>query len=262
MSQTGDRFPALASIPPIGLDEMDSIKLMNRVDTKFVTSVDVLSRILEMAAGQYRVLVTEGQRLSAYDTLYFDTADRSMYLAHQNGHLTRQKVRVRTYMNSGTTFLEIKRKNNRGRTKKKRMEIPREEFTDFSSDAEAAAFLAEKSWFEASQLSPATYTRFRRITLVNNAKTERLTIDMELNFENARTGLSASLPDAVIIELKQDGLCWSPMREILAELRVKPLRVSKYCIGTALTDPEIKKSRFLLKIRKIEKIIGTKLIDR
>ena len=258
----GSRLHSLSLLPPITLDEMDSIKLMNRVDTKYVTTEAVLEQILEMAEGKYRVLVIDGERTNCYDTLYYDTDGRAMYLAHQNRRLTRQKVRVRTYVSSGLTFLEVKRKDNHGRTKKKRVEIPRAEMTDFSSDSSAAEFLAARSDYSAAALLPATYTRFRRITLVNNGMTERLTIDMELSFENPRTGISANLADAVIIELKQDGLCWSPMREILSELRVKPLRVSKYCIGTALTDPSIKKSRFLGKIRRIEKLTETKLLER
>lgn len=245
---------------PIYLEEMDAIKLMNRVDTKYVTTEAKLARILEMAQDRYRVLVTEGGEVSPYDTLYYDTEDRRMYIAHQDGHLTRQKVRVRTYLSSGQTFLEIKRKNNHGRTKKKRIEIPRENFENFGALPQAAQFLEEKSWFTAGELSPALNTRFRRITLVNKEKTERLTIDRGLTFHNYRTGREADLADAVVIELKQDGRSASPMRDILFQLRVHPLRVSKYCIGTALTDPSIKKSRFKEKIRAIEKLTNTKLL--
>ena len=154
-------------------------------------------------------------------------------------------------MDSGVTFLEIKTKNNHGRTKKKRIRIPLENFENFSAAEGASDFLAEKSWFTAEQLSPRLRTTFRRITLVNNEKTERLTIDRGLHFHNYFSGKDADLEGAVIIELKQDGLCYSPMREILSQLRIKPLRVSKYCIGTALTDPVARKSRFIEKILKI-----------
>ncbi len=244
---------------PIGLGEMDSIKLMNRVDTKFVTTESVLARILEMADDRYRVLTMDGRSDSPYDTLYYDTPDLEMYTEHRNGHLVRQKVRTRTYLNSGETFLEIKRKNNHGRTRKKRMGIPRASFSTFGDIPEAAAFLAGKSRYTSDRICPALGTTFTRITLVNNGKTERLTIDRDLRFHNVRTGLDASLPGAVIIELKQDGLAASPMKEILRQLRVFPLRVSKYCIGTVLTDPAVRKGRFKEKVRAIEKIIDKKL---
>lgn len=246
----------------IHLEEMDSIKLMNRVDSKFVTTDQMLDRILEMADSRYRVLEVDGATVASYDSLYYDTADLAMYTAHQNGKLTRQKVRTRTYVSSGDTFLEIKRKNNHGRTKKKRIPIPLENFENFSAAEGASDFLAEKSWFTAEQLSPRLRTTFRRITLVNNEKTERLTIDRGLHFHNYFSRKDADLEGAVIIELKQDGLCYSPMREILSQLRIKPLRVSKYCIGTALTDPVARKSRFIEKIRKIEKLTDKKYLIR
>ena len=185
-----------------------------------------------------------------------------MYLDHHQRRLNRRKVRTRTYLSSGDTYLEIKRKNNRGRTRKKRIPLPADEFSSFSGNRTAAEFISSLTEFEAGALTPSTRTSFSRITLVNNARTERLTIDSGLEFENFRTGLKSGLADAVIVELKQDGYCSSDIRKILLDLRVKPVRVSKYCIGTVLTVPEIKKSRFIGKIRTIEKLIDTKLLDR
>lgn len=75
----------------IHLEEMDSIKLMNRVDSKFVTTDQMLDRILEMADSRYRVLEVDGATVASYDSLYYDTADLAMYTAHQNGKLTRQR---------------------------------------------------------------------------------------------------------------------------------------------------------------------------
>ena len=250
----------LDTISPILLGEMDSIKLMNRIDTKFLTTEATLVHVLEDAAARgYRALETEGTRISAYDTLYYDTPGQQMFLDHHNRRLVRQKVRTRTYMSSGQTFLEIKRKNNHGRTKKKRTEIPPAAFRDFHGNAESEVLLAKYSAIPAGELSPALETLFRRITLVNAARTERLTIDTGLHFRNARNGREASLQDAVIIELKQDGRAASEMKDILLDHRVKPARLSKYCIGTTLTDGAVKSNRFKPKIRLIEKTIDKKL---
>ncbi|MCQ2142819.1 MAG: polyphosphate polymerase domain-containing protein [Bacteroidales bacterium] len=257
-----ESLPAIMRMEPITLEEMDSIKLMNRVDTKFLTTEETLEKALAMAAGEgYRILVTDGLRISPYDTLYYDTPELRMYTEHRRKKLTRKKVRVRTYVASGITFLEVKRKNNKGRTKKKRMEVPSGEMTDFRSDAAACAFLLEKSGYAAGDIAPRLYTRFHRITLVNPEKTERLTVDMSLEFENFSSGMKVSLGPAVIIELKQDGLADSRIRHILNELRVKPARVSKYCIGTALAEPSARPGRFAEKIRYIEKLTGTKILN-
>ena len=242
------------------LDEMDSIKLMNRTDTKYVTDEAVLEKVLEAAADHgYRALETEHVRISPYNSLYYDTPALKMFTDHATRRLVRQKVRTRVYLNSGANFLEIKRKDNHGRTKKKRMAIPPEDFDRIGTNPEACAFVAAHSAFTADSLQPRLETRFRRITLVNAAKTERLTLDTSLHFVNRVTGLQASLGPAVIIELKQDGRAPSEMKQILLDLRVKPLRVSKYCIGTTLTDPSARSNRFKLKIVRIEKIIKQKV---
>ncbi|MBR1873149.1 MAG: polyphosphate polymerase domain-containing protein [Bacteroidales bacterium] len=252
-----DSLPVWERMGTILLDEMDSIKLMNRIDSKYVTDMAVLERLLEMAAQRgYRALKTEGVVISPYDSVYYDTPNLKMFSDHATRRLVRQKVRTRVYVNSGATFLEIKRKNNHGRTKKSRCSIPAEEFGDFRADSAACEYLASHSDYTATMLEPRLETRFRRITLVNSAKTERLTIDTQLEFVNFVTGQTASLGPAVIIELKQDGRAASEMKGILLELRVKPLRVSKYCIGTCLTDPSARSNRFKEKIRMINKITG------
>ena len=256
-----DRLPVLDALEPITLEEMDSIKLMNRIDSKFLTDERTLIGLLEDAArAGYRALVTDGSRVAAYDSIYFDTDGLRMYLDHHNKRLVRQKVRTREYVSSGLAFLEIKRKNNHGRTKKKRTAIPKGDFGDFRANEAACGYLAGHSWFRASELSPALETLFRRITLVNPAKTERVTIDTSLVFRNLRNGREAALPGAVVIELKQDSHAPSSMKGILLGRRVKAVKVSKYCIGTALTDNTVKANRFKPKIKLIEKQINTKLI--
>jgi hypothetical protein len=59
-----------------------------------------------------------------------------------------------------------------------------------------------------------------------------------------------------IIEIKQDGNIRSSMKDILRQMRITPLKVSKYCLGTALTVEAIKKNRMKQKLRDIEKRIG------
>ena len=250
----------LGTMRPITLGEMDSIKLMNRIDSKYCTDMDTLLSVLADADRHgYRVLEVEGLRLSPYNSMYYDTDTLGMFLDHHNRRLVRQKVRTRVYVVSGQTFLEIKRKNNKGRTKKKRMEIPASDFADFRTNPKADEFLTRISGYIPEHLKPRMETLFDRITLVNAAKTERLTIDTHLRFVNHDTGVEAGLGPAVIIELKQDGRAESEMKGILLDHRVKPIRVSKYCIGTTITNPHVKSGRFKVKVRRIEKVIHEKI---
>lgn len=237
---------------PITLDEMSGVKLMNRIDTKYVVTEAQLKAILSAICDHYYAQEVEGHRSSPYSTVYYDTPELTMYLIHHDRHLVRDKVRVRTYVDSHLTFCEVKHKNNKGRTKKKRIAV--EPIPNIIDNPEAAAFLAEKQPYEVSTLSPHLVTAFDRITLVNYDKTERLTIDCNLRFENLRSGNKAAMTPLVVMELKQDGRAHSLLKDVLFEMRIRPFKVSKYCIGTCLTRPEVKQNRFKKKLRRIEKL--------
>lgn len=245
----------LASFAPISLAEMDGIKLMNRVDKKYLSDKDKLTDILEDAAAQgYRVFENCGERLHGYDSVYFDTPELRMFTEHRRGKIVRQKVRTRIYKDSGQCFLEVKRKNNHGRTKKKRTEAPSDCFEDFRGNGKLGVWLRGHSDYGVESIGPSLETSFSRITLVNKGLSERLTIDCDVRFRNLRTGTSGGLGKAVIIELKQDGRLHSEMQDILLRHRVKPVRVSKYCIGIVSTAPSVHPGRFKTKLRLIEKI--------
>lgn len=245
----------LLTVTPISLNEMSTIRLMNRVDSKYLTDRDTWESVLETLAGNgFFVFEIEGHRLCSYDSLYFDTPDYRMYLAHHNGRLTRQKVRTRVYRDTNEAFLEIKLKNNHGRTRKKRVGISEACFEDFSAQPDAAALIRKHSSIGIGEFSPSVETAFHRITLVDPLCTERITVDTDVHFVNRRNGNAADMGDAVIIEIKQDGHKRSRMREVLLEHRVKPFRISKYCMGVAMTEPSVKHNRFICKMRAIEKI--------
>ena len=88
---------------------MESVKLMNRIDTKYTVPMSVLPAILQAAQEDYYAQEIDGKRIATYDTMYYDTATLDMYIRHHDRQLTRQKIRVRQYVDSDLTFLEIKR---------------------------------------------------------------------------------------------------------------------------------------------------------
>ena len=95
----------LTNLEPITLEEMSNIRLMNRTDTKFVTNKENLARLLELAQGKYYAQFTNGSKIANYMTTYWDTDAHKFYMEHHNGRSPRQKVRVRTYMDSDAHFL-------------------------------------------------------------------------------------------------------------------------------------------------------------
>lgn len=247
----------LSSLPEITLAEMKCIKLMNRLDTKYVTSKAKLLELLEKAQGKYYVQKNHGLLIIPYMTTYYDTEDYKMYMQHHNRHARRTKVRVRTYLASSETFLEVKNKNNHGRTKKKRIEVPSQE--DFRNTEGADELVLTRTGINLNELHAVVRNRFDRITLVNKGKTERLTIDFNVSFHNMENDSKKDTDQLVIIELKRDGNAYSPIVNLLREIHVKRTGFSKCCIGMAMTDPGLKQNNFKKKLRKLNKINGRPL---
>lgn len=250
----------LDKLPPITLEEMSGIRLMNRTDTKFVTTMPVLEQLLALCQGSYYAQYNCGHKIAPYRTIYWDDEEHSMFQRHQCGHKPRTKVRARTYVDSQLSFLEIKKKDNHGKTRKKRIAVPSLE--DVMEHGTGEEFLKEHTPFYFLQpeegrtsIKARIQNQFQRITLVNKGHTERLTIDFGLRFKNFDSGIAHALPRTVIIELKRDGRQPSPILPLLRQLRIKPAGFSKYCIGTALTNPNVRLNNFKLRLIKLRKFL-------
>lgn len=235
----------------ISLSEMDSVKLMNRTDRKFWFNINHLEDLLRNIKDEYYALEIEGERNLPYLTTYYDTYDDQMYLTHHRGKLNRFKIRRRNYLITQSSFLEIKFKNNKGRTIKQRIPTI---YENPSFNVNEEHFIAQKSPYETSKLHKVLINRFRRLMLVSKAMNERCTIDQELTFVS--NGTQVSLEQLVVVEVKSEGRASSPIIRALNRKRLKASGFSKYCIGRSLTNVHLKSNRFRLKHRQIEKRIA------
>lgn len=240
----------IEQIPPISLEEMDSVKLLNRTDTKYVFSASKLPKILEEIQDKYSILYINNTPFQSYKTIYFDTQNNDMYLAHQNGWSNRFKIRHRTYLSTQAQYLEIKLKTNKGRTVKKR--------TKFSIDKdlkEANEFLLKNCPYKGEDLKYRLLVDYTRLTLVDIKNGERATIDIDLRVTDYNTKKQTDFTHVCIVELKRDGNANnSNMQEILKKYRIFQKSMSKYSIGYAATNDTLKKNRFKKKLRYIEKL--------
>ncbi len=241
------QFPILQQFEPITLKEMDGVKLMNRTDTKFIFNINQFENIMSEIKDSYRVLETGGKRQSRYETLYYDTPKYNLYNQHHSGKLNRYKIRHRTYVESDCAFLEVKFKNNKGRTIKTR--IPKHE-VPFVWDAESEIFLNKILPFKAQTLMPVIWVNYSRHTLVNKTGAERLTIDLDLEFVNNK--ITEKLNCIVIAEVKQEKRKSSPFIKVMKKYHIRQGSISKYCMGMALTDTHVKKNNFKLKLQTIK----------
>ena len=246
-----DRYNDLLSkFDSVSLSDLDDLALMRRVDKKFVLSTRHLHDLFERAKNHYKILEIEGARAFSYRTKYLDTNDYQLYNMHHNGRMNRQKVRFRTYDVSDITFLEIKTKNNKGTTNKTRIKTPAQAL----NSAKERDFLSNTLSVETEGLKESLNNSFSRITLLSFETKERISIDYNLAFNKNATDIQ--LPFLSIIEVKREKAnINSPIVNLLKDIRVYPRGFSKYCMGMAMLNKNVKTNTFkpnLLHIKKIE----------
>ena len=184
----------------VSLDEIEEIKLMNRIDVKYILSLEQAEKLFKDLSEEYDVLEIASQKLGQYHTLYYDTHDLKMFHAHITGRYPRFKIRERSYSQNGIHFLEVKHKTLNGRTSKNRLQLnDNADLTD-----EANRELVSNTPFQMEELHPTLNNRFNRVTLINKARTERLTFDFNLAFKSSDGEETPVYEKTVVMELKQD----------------------------------------------------------
>jgi hypothetical protein len=248
----------LADFEAISLDGLNTIKLMNRYDRKFVFRKDKLPAVLDYLRKDYRVLEIDGKRVFQYENLYYDTGDHFFYCQHHNRRPNRYKVRCRRYVETDQCYFEIKFKNRKSKTIKTRMllgdgEID-EELSEASREFARRTIMLNGSGI-ADRIRPSLWTNFNRITFGNLINGERLTIDLNLTYAD-HAAHSRTLDDLIIAELKSEGRSRNCLfTQHLRDLRILSARFSKYCMGIAMTERDVKRNRFKRQLLRLNKII-------
>jgi hypothetical protein len=228
---------------------MDNVSLLSRVDTKFVFGLKIFKKILLDLKEHYFVLDVNGVRINAYRSLYFDTDDFRFYSEHHNGKTNRSKIRFREYVDSGLCFLEIKQKRNKGITDKSRVRV---DGIKESLNKEQKEFINNVLGNDM-EIKAKHWNKFNRITLVNKTIKERLTIDLNFNFEGNKK--SGAIDNMIIAEVKQEKVNYaSAFMRMIKKNGVRPFRISKYCIATASLYPELKQNNFKSKFLRINQL--------
>ena len=235
---------------PIDLSSMDEVSLMKRVDHKFTLTKKQLQNLLLKMSNDYSCLTIDNSRVFSYENQYFDTEDKKMFLFHHNGKRNRYKIRIRDYVESKLSFLEIKFKNNKSETIKNRINL---DFRERNISNKESKFVSENSIFNYKEIESQLLNSFKRITLVSLKNKERVTIDIELNFQNSTKEIN--LTNLVIIEVKREKTSkQSALLSLLKENKIRATNFSKYAIGSILTSPELRYNRFKNKLRYLNKI--------
>ncbi|MBM3452678.1 MAG: polyphosphate polymerase domain-containing protein [Bacteroidetes bacterium] len=242
--------PIVSKYEKINLSEMDEVKLMNRVDTKFAFNFSQFKTILSGLNNSYRILEIDGTRMPFYESLYYDGENFKFYNDHYLGRQNRFKVRFRKYVDSNLSFLEVKHKI-KGRTKKTRINADE---ISLNLNSEQLFFLQEILHSDI-QLVPKLWNSFHRITLVSSDIKERLTLDFDLTFK--WNDQEINLDNLVIAELKQEYVNKkSPFYVLMKSLVIRPYRISKYCLGSLEVHgiKNLRYNRFKEKLRRLRSI--------
>ena len=248
---------ALSQFKPTTLEGLDVLKLLKRYDTKFIFCREKLPAIFDFLCARYEVLEIGSKRCFHYESLYYDTDDYFFYHQHHNKKYDRYKIRFRKYIDSNECYFEIKHKNNKRKTVKKRLLLSNG--SGFNGLSDESKSFARKTIFLnkediVDRIKPKLGVVFDRITFANHYQKERFTIDLNLTFLN-RNLSERQMGSIAVAELKSEKhSISSPLIKYLKELKIYPATFSKYCIGLALTEKNIKCNRFKKKLLKLNNL--------
>jgi len=249
---TVERVDGLAAVT---LDELeDRARLQTRVDRKYVVPTAVVDGLLadlrDRLDDDLRVLRIDGRDEFAYESVYFDTPDLTCYLGAAHRRRRRYKVRTRSYLDSGACFVEVKTRGPRGSTVKTR--LPHDVALRDRLDADALTFTAavlDGAHVPAPddpRYAPTLVSRYRRRTFLltgtHASDASRLTVDTCLTW--AGTGAvgvgrpALRLGGLSVVETKT-GSTPSAADRLLWRHGHRPVRISKYGTGLAVTAPDL-----------------------
>lgn len=237
-----------AQLEPISLDDLVAeAAMLTRIDRKYVLHRQDLAQALGGLDPHTNVLKINGKAPQPYRSIYFDTDDhRSFYLA---AHKRRRKfkVRTRTYVDSDTSFLEVKAKGPRGVTVKERIPYSPELANKGELDNSIRDWLEHKL-VKAGQpagiserLEASMWGTYNRTTLLMADGSGRATVDTELDWASRQGYIER--PDMVIVETKS-GAQPSQIDRLLWASGHRPAKISKFGTGMAALDPSLPHNRW------------------
>ncbi len=239
---------------PISLPQLNNkAAMLNRLDNKYILAAPVLRQALPQLAEHFDILEIGGKRDFTYLTCYFDDREFTSYFEHHNGRRQRCKVRVRKYADMRQCFIEVKLKDKRGITVKKRLDHPYEKYGELDVRAKEFIRAAYDEFYGRKfelELTPLLEISYQRVCLVAKNGGERMTIDFGLSF--AGIDRSQAIDERVVIVETKSANGNGIADKFLRELHQHPTkRCSKYCIGAATLGLVGKHNNFLPVLRKV-----------
>ncbi|HKL02518.1 MAG TPA: VTC domain-containing protein [Cryomorphaceae bacterium] len=232
------------------IESLPSDVLMERIDRKFLTSRQHISELLSGLESNYNAIEAAGSVVAPYETLYFDTKNLAFFTMHHSGYGHRIKVRYRHYPRTNTTFLEVKRKNNKGFTGKDRIET--DGVKNVLSQNEKQFLRGQLKDYTPDDLKAGVRISYTRLGFISKDGGERFSVDFDM--KATLGGDEVSFGKLAIFEVKQERVCTTPVIAHLRNHRIREESVSKYCAALSLLNSDLKSNLFKSAIRRIQKI--------
>jgi hypothetical protein len=211
---------------PINLSELNAkAEMLRRRDNKYVIERPVMQKALEGFIDHFDVLEIDGCRSFT------------------------------NYIESDLCFVEVKLKDKRGETIKKRLAHDPARSQELDGHAMDFVQSCHNSLYKRAfpyELERAIDMRYKRVTLVAKDGGERMTIDNKLCFMSG--GVTQRVgDDKFIVETKSangNGIA----DKVLRSLHRHPSKhCSKYCTATAMMNADVKSNNFKMVMRKLNR---------
>jgi len=227
-------------LDPIDLAELVArAELLTRVDRKYLVPVERARELLRRVPDDTRVLEINGRREFGYRSTYLDTPDRTSYLDAGRSRRRRWKVRTRTYLETGTSWLEVKTRVARDQSHKQRVEHVPVLTASSRLSVDGIGFVAAALDLRTAEtLQPLLTTRYRRSTLYLPTSGTRATVDVDLAWDSLSDHRVLERPGLAVIETKT-GSTPSEMDRLLWTHGHRPVRMSKYGLGMAALNADL-----------------------
>jgi len=247
---------AVAQLPVTSLEDVASVQLMRRFDTKYVVPDSWLPELVMKMAPEAHLLEINGTLECCYDNLYFELPGDQFLQDHLRGKARRMKVRKRRYDSNGKVFLEVKERLPGGRTIKNRIQTSNGLNPEFN--AEEMAFL-QGHLKDPTALTPRLTGAFLRTTMVDFKRRERVTVDRQLSAALFGAQAAPMLQGLAVIEVKQPRpdryspiQLWLRSRKERKGLIGRKTRVSKYTTARLSHDGNLTGRTYLATYRRLQ----------
>jgi hypothetical protein len=222
-------------------------KSLRYKDLDFLFSNKLLEKLIKCNKESYDLVKSGDLNYQIIRILYFDTPNNRFFTDAHNTKRNRYNVCYRHYIESDTTFLEVKYLNKKGIRKRKKLKI-----NSIKSNLNDEELLFLKKVMPGKlikKLQPRLSINYKRITLIDKNSRDKIILDTDIEYlYNDLEFKSMNLTYCKITQEKAAKNC--DFLKSLKNFGVREEQINKYVFGMSIFG-ERKSNYYKNKIKKI-----------